>query len=107
MSLTQEHKEKINKIISMLSAMVEESEGIPIDYRVLDMLEIAISLLEQQVQMDIVFERCDLDEDAEDGTEFCFLNNKDLEEEKDTGAFKFLEENDLPSPDELENWLKL
>lgn len=104
MSLKDEHKEKFREMVETLLKMVDESEDLPIDIRVLDMLEIAGSLIEQQIQLDIVYERCE-DDNSKMGTEFYFLDSPGNEDVK---ALFFLEEDDeSPSAEDLSDWFKL
>ena len=104
MSLNRKDKEALNKAIMRLARIINDLEGSSIDPRVLDMLEICGSLLEQQIEMDIVFEQCD----AMDGNEVILFEHLiDDDDETEAIHIKFEDDSNTPSPEDLENWFNL
>lgn len=101
MSLNHKDKETLHLAILKLAKMINEMENTPIDPRVLDMLEICGSLLEQQIEMDIVFEQCNIhDMDTE---VILFEDIKDNE----VVHINFEEDKDIPSVEDLTDWFNI
>ncbi len=108
MSLNKEHKDKLNKSCLVLLKIIRELQDVPLDPRVLDLFEIAGSLIEQQIEMNIVFEVLDSD-DMDDDVIF-FAESEDEQDEllNKVVHVKFDNENeDTPSKEELEEWFEL
>lgn len=105
MSLSRKDKEALNRAIMRLAKIINNLEGSPVDPRVLDMLEICGSLLEQQIEMDIVFEQCEL----HDGNEVVLFEHMiDDDDEAEIIHIKFEDDDsDTPSSEDLENWFNL
>lgn len=102
MSLSRKDKEALHQAILKLARMINNLENIPIDPRVLDMIEICGSLIEQQIEMDIVFEQCDISD----------VDNEVILFEQDDEDHEFMahindEDKDIPSPEDLENWFNM
>jgi len=102
MSLSHKDKEVLHLAILRLAKMINEMENTPVDPRVLDMLEICGSLIEQQIEMDIVFEQCDVTTE---------MTNEVILFKEDDGQqvvhINFEEDKDIPSPEDLENWFNI
>lgn len=88
MPLGREDKEALNKAVLKIIQLISELESIPVDPRALDLLEIAGSLFEQQVELDIIFEEVNNN------------NNVVLIEDKQQ-----LE--NIPSPEDLDDWFNM
>ncbi len=91
----------------MLLKIIRELHDVPLDPRVLDLFEIAGSLIEQQIEMNIVFEVLDSD-DMDDDVIFFTESEDEQDELFDAVHVNFDNENeDTPSKEELEEWFKL
>jgi len=133
MSLNSEYRAKLEQAISRLRRTILSLEGTPVDFAAIDLIDVAIGLLERQLDMDIefIFEDEEVDEEVEDG--FLFLEessdgnvefapqkmkpiedikfaDNDCDEELMSDAnFSFLDESDtdIITPDELQDWFNL
>lgn len=100
MSLSKKDKDALRKAIMRLAEIISNLENTAVDPRVLDMIEICCSLLEQQIEMDIVFETCN--EDAHSDS-YADLNTEAVH-------IKFEQNNpdeDIPSKETLQDWYNL
>ena len=113
MSLRDEHKMALGAAVTAILQILNGLEHLPADGRALDLLEIAGSLLEQQIKQDVVFESCEEDvahhvNPFEQQT--LFFEEID-EETLPLNALKFLQDyhdnTQLPSPDQLRGWWNL
>ena len=99
MSLSRKDKEALHQAILRLAKTINDLEPSAVDPRVLDMLEICGSLLEQQIEMDIVFEQSGEEESN---------NEVILYEDHEVVHINYEEDNrDIPSAEDLENWFSL
>lgn len=100
MSLSRKDKEALHQAILRLAKTINDLEPFAVDPRVLDMLEICGSLLEQQIEMNIVFEQSDEEES----------NNEVIlyEEDHEVVHINYEEDNrNIPSAEDLEDWFNL
>ena len=128
MALSDDHKKRIERICKMLEKTLEmaDVDDLPIDLRALDTIEIALSLLTQQIEMGLeYFDRPPSDDDDAapspgDSDEVDLTMPPDeadkiIEMVKNSQAtsfsdadFKFLQkdtgETDSPSVEELNDW---
>lgn len=126
MSLSKENKLKLRQTVDVLIKKLEELSSTPVDFIALDLIEVAIGLIERQLEMNIEF----ISEDSqEEPADFLFIEGEDndielaphhmksLEDVAYTETndnqnmatneepFAFLDEtDDTPSPDELNDW---
>lgn len=129
MGLSGKDKETIGEIIEGLKEATEALEDARADFRAIDAIDIALSLLEQQLEEDVEFimtsdERPDVEEtfessddndsdevvpvaafsdDGEDEVEVENIEPVSLE----NLDFKFLTVEHIPSVDELESWFNM
>jgi len=100
MSLSRKDKEALQQAIMRLARTITDLEPTVVDPRVLDMLEICGSLLEQQVEMDIVFEQCD-------PNEIMFFEQEAGKQNQEIVHINFEEDKDIPSKEDLDAWFNL
>jgi len=107
MSLSRKEKEALHQAIMRLARIIDELDNTSVDPRVLDMLEICGSLLEQQIEMDIVFEQCNTHSNREEVV--LFENNETPDSNVVHINFNNNEEEDkdIPSAKELEDWFNI
>jgi hypothetical protein len=107
MSLSRKDKEALQQAIMRLARTINDLENTSVDPRVLDMLEICGSLLEQQIEMDIVFEQCEAGDLKNEIV--MFKPEEQAAEGHEVVHIKFTEEEDkdIPSPEDLEKWYNL
>jgi len=104
MSLSRKDKELLHQAILRITRVITDLDDTPVDPRVLDMLEICGSLLEQQIEMEIVFENYS----ATENNEVILFEQQDIEDENiEVVHIKFEEDSNIPSPEDLENWFNL
>ena len=103
MSLNRKDKEALHQAILRLARTINDLESTTVDPRVLDMLEIAGSLLEQQVEMDLIFEQADIEET----NEVVLFEQGEMEDIHKVVHINFDEDNDIPSPEDLEDWFNI
>jgi hypothetical protein len=102
MSLSRKDKEALHQAILRLARTIEDLEPFAVDPRVLDMLEICGSLLEQQIEMNIVFERSG---EEESNNEIILYEQ---EENHEVVHINYEEDNrNIPSAEDLKNWFNL
>lgn len=113
--LDKEHKAELNRVVLKIASILKKLDNIPADPRVFDLLEVSASLLEQQIEQNVVYEIM-LDEDFEENAmpaskliepgEYQQSAQGDEElKEYDTSGFLFLDSNgDIPTPQELDEW---
>ncbi len=99
MSLNHKDKESLHQAIMRLARIIQELEPTSVDPRVLDMLEICGSLLEQQIEMNIVFQTESIN------NEIVLFDQDEFSNE--VVHIIFEEDKDIPSPEDLENWFNL
>lgn len=102
MSLSRKDKEALYQAIMRLARMINDLENTTVDPRALDMLEICGSLLEQQIEMDIVFEQCDAEE-----MNIILLEDNQIGDGHEIAHINSDEDRNIPSPEDLENWFNL
>lgn len=109
MSLNKKDKENIQKAIIKIAKIIQDLEISQVDPRVLDMLEICGSLLEQQMEMDMVFEQIDMEEPNNEIILYEQADNEDNEDNENNEVIhvKFIEDKDIPSPEDLQNWFDI
>jgi len=104
MSLSHNDKEALHQAILRLAKTIHDLEPSAVDPRVLDMLEICGSLLEQQMEMDIVFEQLG---DEESNNEVILYEQSETEDGHEVVHINFEEDRDVPSAEDLENWFNM
>ncbi len=134
MSLNNEYKNKLMHAISQLVQTIDSLENVPVDAAAIDMIDVAMGLIERQLAMDVEFIPEDEDEELEflPATEYDGSSNQALDiyapqaqedmnnsahadDEFNSGIslkdanFSFLDESDddIPSADELADWFKI
>ncbi len=132
MGLSGKDKETLSEIIDALKEMTEGLEEAKGDYRAIDAIDIALSLLEQQLEEDIEYiiarderptQSDDVDDDDSDDEpdveELIAAHATMADDESEVEIkeiepaslenldFKFLTVDAIPSPDELESWFNL
>ena len=104
MSLSREDKEALHQAILRLARTIQDLEPSAVDPRVLDMLEICGSLIEQQIDLDIIFELSD----EEPGYEVILKEDGEApEQEHEVVHIKFEEDKNIPSAEDLETWFNI
>jgi len=103
MSLSHKDNEALQQAILRLAKTIHDLEPSAVDPRVLDMLEICGSLLEQQIEMDIVFEQQG-DEELQNEV---ILYEQDENQNHEIVHINYEEDRDVPSAEDLENWFNL
>lgn len=125
MALSDDHKKRIVKICRILEKAIEIADGeenLPIDMRAIDAIDIALSLLSQQVELGLEYmdlpapPSANSEDDTDDDEELVVAESADkviemIENSQkplfDDLPFKFLEKEDdaeSPSVDELTDW---
>jgi len=103
MSLSRKDKEALHQAILRLARTIQDLEQSAVDPRVLDMLEICGSLIEQQMEMDIVFELGD----EEPKNEVILYEQEDNDEDHEVVHIRLEEDKNIPSAKDLETWFNI
>lgn len=119
MGLSGKDRELINESLDTLKRMTEELEDARADFRAIDAIDIAMSLLEQQLEEDVeyIIARDERPGHEDDNMVHAHIDNEESEADVeiiepaslDNLDFKFLDPTAeyIPSPDELESWFAI
>lgn len=110
--LEKEHKAELNRAILKIASVLKSLEDTPADPRAFDMLEIAASLFEQQIEQGIIFDIDDSDNFDESALaastlvepgEYYQIGGEEEQKDYDTSGFKFLESvKGIPTAEDLQ-----
>lgn len=100
--LEKKQRAELNKAIVTIASILKNLDSTPVDPRSLDLLEIAASLLEQQLEQNISYEIID-----EGMADIASISPQIIPQEDDrvydTSGFRFLEgDDDSPSKEDLQ-----
>jgi len=99
MSLSNKDKEILHKAIIQMMQLIHDLEEAPADPRVMDLIEVCASMIEQQIEMNIFYEQCS----HVISDEVLFFDGEVKEEQ--TAPITFTD--DAPSSEDLAEWFNL